>query len=145
MSESFASGVPLDARARRLRAASLAVVAAAALWCYAPALHAYFAQDDFTLLALARLLHAPWLVFYRDHFPGSLFFRPLGICIWWLATALFDYAPRGQFAVNALLHLGCVAALYGLLQRLRRDAPLNVAWSALFAVHPLAIRSKRSD
>jgi hypothetical protein len=128
------------ARAARLRrAAALAVVFAAAIWCYAPALHAYFAQDDFTLLALARLLREPWLVFYHDHFPGSLFFRPLGIFAWWLTTALFDNAPRGHYAFNLLLHLGSVAALYALLQRLRRDAPLNPAWAAVYAVHPLAI------
>ena len=123
----------------RRRALALVAVALAAIWCYAPALHAYFAQDDFTLLALARLLQQPWVVFYHDHFPGSLYFRPLGIFVWWLGTALFDNAPRGHYAINLLLHLGVVFALYALLQRLRRDAPLNVVWTALYAVHPLAI------
>lgn len=118
---------------------ALIAVVIAAIWCYAPALHAYFAQDDFTLLALARLLRQPWVVFYHDHFPGSLYFRPLGIFVWWLGTALFDNAPRGHYAINLLLHLGVVLALYTLLQRLRRDAPLNVVWTALYAVHPLAI------
>ena len=121
------------------RALAVVVVCAAAIGCYAPALHAYFAQDDFTLLALARLLHQPLLAFHHDHFPGSLFFRPLGIVVWWLTTALFDNAPRGHYAVNVALHLGCVLALYALLQRLRRDAPLNVLWAAVYAVHPLAI------
>jgi hypothetical protein len=52
---------------------------------------------------------------------------------------VFDTAPYGQYAVNLALHLGIVLALYTLLQRLRRDAPLNTAWAAAFAVHPLAI------
>jgi hypothetical protein len=129
------------APAWRKSARPLAFAAAclAGIGCYAPALHAYFAQDDFTLLALARLLHQPWLLFYHDHFPGSLFFRPLGVFVWWLTTAWFDNAPRGHYAINLLLHLGCVGALYVLLQRLRRNAPLNAAWCALYAVHPLAI------
>jgi hypothetical protein len=126
-------------RLRHWRAAALVLACLGSIWCYAPALHAYFMQDDFLLLALARMLHQPWQVFYHDHFPGSLFFRPLGIFMWWLTTAVFDTAPYGQYAVNLALHLGVVLALYTLLQRLRRDAPLNVAWSAAFAVHPLAI------
>jgi hypothetical protein len=117
----------------------LALVGLLAVFCYAPALRAYFVQDDFTLLALARQLHEPALPFWHDHFPGSLFFRPLGIFVWWLTVAWFDNAPRGHYAVNLLLHLGVVLALYTLLQRLRRDAPLNVAWAAAYAVHPLAI------
>lgn len=125
--------------ARHGNKALLACVCLLAAWCYAPALHAYFAQDDFTLLALARLLREPLPVFYHDHFPGSLFFRPLGIFVWWLTAAAFDNAPRGHYAVNLLLHLGVVLALYTLLQRLRRDAPLNVVWTAAYAVHPLAI------
>jgi hypothetical protein len=123
----------------RWRKTLLLLVCLLAVWCYAPALHAYLAQDDFTLLALARLLHEPALPFWHDHFPGSLFFRPLGIFVWWLTVACFDNAPRGHYAVNLLLHLGVVLALYTLLQSLRRGAPLNVAWTAAYAVHPLAI------
>lgn len=117
----------------------MAIACLLAAWCYAPGLRAYFVLDDFSLLALARLVRDPALVFYHDHFPGSLFFRPLGIFAWWLTVAGFDNAPRGHYAVNLLLHLGCVAALYTLLQRLRRDAPLNAVWTAAYAVHPLAI------
>ncbi len=126
-------------RHRYRRAAALAGACLAAIWCYAPALHAYFMEDDFLLLALARMLHQPWQAFYHDHFPGSLFFRPLGIVVWWLTATWFDTAPRGQYLVNLALHLGIVLALYTLLQRLRRAAPLNVAWAAAFAVHPVAI------
>lgn len=134
------SPVGVAGRSRRYgRGLALAAVAVAAIACYAPALRAYFVLDDFTLLALARLLHEPLLAFTHDHFPGSLFFRPLGIFVWWLTTAAFDNAPRGHYAVNLALHLGCVLALYALLQRLRRNAPLNVVWTAVYAVHPLAI------
>ena len=133
------SAMQTGALATRWRTLALVAVCAAAAGCYAPALHAYFAQDDFTLLEIARLLHAPLLLFVHDHFPGSLFFRPLGIFVWWLTTAWFDNAPRGHYAFDLLLHLGCVFALYALLQRLRRDAPVNLAWTAVYAVHPLAI------
>jgi len=110
-----------------------------AVFCYAPALRAYFVQDDFVLLAIARQLHQPLLLFYHDHFPGSLYFRPIGLLAWWLSAALFDNAPRGHYAMNLALHLGTVAALYTLLQSLRRGAPLNAAWAGVYAVHPLAI------
>jgi len=124
---------------RHRNKALLVLAGLLAIFCYAPALRAYFAQDDFTLLTLVRLLQQPLLVFYHDHFPGSLFFRPLGVFLWWLTTAAFDNAPRGHYVVNLALHLGVVLALYTLLQRLRRDAPLNAVWAAVFAVHPLAI------
>ena len=141
MSAFFKAGpAPAAASLRQhWRIAAVAGICLLAIWCYAPALHAYFAQDDFTLLAMARLLHQPALIFYSDHFPGSLFFRPLGIFLWWLTTAWFDNAPRGHYAVNLLLHLGVVLALYTLLQRLRPNAGLNLLWTAVYAVHPLTI------
>ena len=125
--------------ARHRTRALLALAGLLAVYCYAPALRAYFVQDDFVLLAIARQLHQPLLLFFHDHFPGSLYFRPLGLSLWWLSAALFDNAPRGHYAMNLVLHLGTVAALYTLMQSLRRDAPLNAAWSAVYAVHPLAI------
>ena len=124
---------------RHWNKALLALTGLLAIFCYAPALRAYFVQDDFVLLAIARQLHQPLLLFFHDHFPGSLYFRPLGLLAWWLSAAAFDNAPRGHYAMNLLLHLGTVAALYTLLQRLRRDAPLNTVWTAAYAVHPLAI------
>lgn len=86
-----------------------------------------------------RLLHEPWRMFVHDHFPGSMYFRPLGLFVWWLVAAAADDAARPQYALNLALHLGCVVALHALLQRLRPDMLLNAAWAALYAVHPLAI------
>ncbi len=124
---------------RLWRIAGLLIAFALGAWCFAPALHAWFAQDDYAFLALVRLLHQPWLVFVHDHFPGSMYFRPLGLFLWWLAAAVGEDAARPQYALNLILHLACVAALYTLLQRLRRDALLNALWAALYAVHPLAV------
>jgi hypothetical protein len=125
-------------RHRYGRAIALMGVFAAAIWCYAPALHGWFVQDDYVLLAIARLLQQPLQVFHHDHFPGSQFFRPLGIFAWWLATAVVDNSPRGQYFANLLLHLGVTASLYVLLQRLRPRAPINALWTAVYAVSPLA-------
>jgi hypothetical protein len=124
---------------RAWRIAALILICALAAWCYAPGLRGYFVQDDFAFVALSRLLHQPWLVFYSDHFPGSLFFRPLGIFLWWLTVAAFDNATYPQFVVNLALHLAVVFALYVLLQRLRPNAWLNLFWTALYAIHPLTI------
>ena len=136
-----AVSVPASATAasRPWPIAGLLLALALGAWCYAPALHAWFAQDDYAFLALVRLLHQPWLVFVHDHFPGSMYFRPLGVFLWWLVAAAADDAARPQYALNLALHLGCVAALYTLLQRLRRDAVLNALWAALYAAHPLAV------
>ncbi len=128
-----------SARASRRGAIGLLLALALGVWCYAPALHAFFAQDDFAFLAMVRLLHQPWLLFVHDHFPASLYFRPLGVLLWWLVCALAGAAAWPQYAVNLALHLGCVAALYTLLQHLRRDAWLNAGWAALYAAHPLAL------
>jgi hypothetical protein len=139
----FATGSFPENRARiwhpYWRIAALAGVAAVAIWCYAPALRAYFVQDDYILLAIARLLQQPLQVFHHDHFPGSQFFRPLGIFVWWLASAIVDNSPRGQYGANLLLHLGVTASLYALLQRLRPGAPLNALWTAVYTVSPLAV------
>jgi len=121
------------------RIAGLLLALALGIWCYAPGLHAFFAQDDFAFLAFVRLLHQPWLLFAHNHFPDYAYFRPLGVLLWWLVAATADDAARPQYALNLMLHLACIAALYAFLQRLRRDAPLNTAWAALYAVHPLAI------
>lgn len=139
MAEFVSTGGATSGWGRHRNKALLTLAGLLAVFCYAPALRAYFVQDDFVLLAIARQLHQPWLLFYHDHFPGSLYFRPLGLLAWWLTAALFDNAPRGHYAVNLVLHLGTVAALYTLLQSLRRNAPLNAAWAAAYAVHPLAI------
>ncbi|MBS0584131.1 MAG: hypothetical protein JSS42_13620 [Proteobacteria bacterium] len=130
----FADGLPL-----RWRIAGLLIALALGAWCYAPGLQAFFAQDDFAFLAFVRLLHQPWLLFTHNHFPDYAYFRPLGVLLWWLVAAIAADAAWPQYALNLVLHLGCVAALYTLLQRLRHDAPLNAAWAALYAAHPLAI------
>src|ERR1041385_3120807 len=39
-----------------LRKSGLLMTCALATWCFAPALHAYFMQDDFLILALVRMV-----------------------------------------------------------------------------------------
>ena len=125
--------------ARHARIAGLACAMLLGIACFAPALRAFFAQDDFAFLALVRLLHQPWLLFIHNHFPDHAYFRPLGVLIWWLVAAAAGSAALPQYLANLGLHLACVASLYTLLQRLRPDAVRNGFWAALYAVHPLAI------
>jgi len=133
------SPTPAASLPRRWRIAALLIALALGAWCYAPGLRAFFAQDDFAFLALVRLLHQPWLLFVHNHFPDYAYFRPLGVLLWWLVADAAGDAAWPQYVLNLTLHLGCIAALYALLQRLRRDAPLNALWAAVYAVHPLAI------
>jgi hypothetical protein len=124
----------------RLRmAVAMLGVAALMAWCYSPAWHAWFAIDDYVFLAISRLLHEPWALFAHDHFPGSQYFRPLGVLAWWLTSAAVGPSAVGHYLVNFILH-GCgVAALYLLLRRLSCNAPSSLAWTAIYAVSPIAI------
>jgi hypothetical protein len=131
--------VDVERTARVPAAAAILLALAVGTFCYAPALRAFFAQDDFAFLALVRLLHQPWLLFVHDHFPASLYFRPLGVFVWWSVCALAGAEAWPQYSLNLAAHLGCVAALYALLQRMHRDAWLNALWAALLAAHPLAV------
>jgi hypothetical protein len=137
MMSSGSTGTSVLARLRM----PVAVLGAAALgvWCYAPALRAWFAIDDYVFLAVSRLLHEPWALFVHDHFLGSQYFRPFGVFTWWLASALVGASARGHYFANLILH-GCDAvALYLLLRRLSCNVLGSLAWTVIYAVSPIAI------
>ncbi len=106
---------------------------------YAPALSSYFVLDDFGLLAYSRMLGDPLPIFVHDHFPGSLFFRPLTMAFWWLTVALFGTASVPQYVCNLALHLAVASALGALAFELTRARTAAVFAALLFALHPIGI------
>jgi Flp pilus assembly protein TadD len=67
------------------------------------------------------------------------YYRPLNRASYLFDHLLFGMDPRGFHAVNVVLQLGCVLALYAVARRLfDRRFPAFVA-GALLAVHPLGV------
>ncbi|MGA8279185.1 MAG: glycosyltransferase family 39 protein [Rhodanobacteraceae bacterium] len=106
---------------------------------YAPALSSYFVLDDFGLLAYSRMLGNPLPIFVHDHFPGSLFFRPLTMAFWWLTVALFGTASMPQYVCNLALHLAVTAALGAVAFELTRARAAAFLAALIFALHPIGI------
>jgi hypothetical protein len=124
------------------RAWTIAVAVAGALataWVYSPALSSYFVLDDFGLLAYSRMLGNPLPGFVHDHFPGSLFFRPLTMAFWWLAVRIFGTAPAPHYVCNLVLHLAVAAALARLAFEWTRDRLAAALAGLLVALHPIGI------
>jgi hypothetical protein len=114
----------------------LLVLTAAAFW---PALRSFFYLDDFFLLAISRLLNTPTALFTQDHFPGNVYFRPVGMFFWWLCVELFGNSPRAHYCVNLALHLAIVTCLWRFLLQAIRSQAIAVGATLLFAIHPIAI------
>jgi len=110
---------------------------AAVFW---PGLSADWGRDDFMQLAMARLVHSPWVFFHTDHFPlPNSVFRPLGFASFWLGQTLAGSNYQGHALFSFGLFAAIALALHALLLRFGLR-PLS-AWLAtlLFIVHPIAV------
>lgn len=105
---------------------------------FRPGLDGYFTADDFGFLAVARYLDNP-LYLLGDHFPGSLYYRPLGQFFWWLGYRLAGADPYGHHLLDLGLHVLNAWLLYRLLLRLHPSVPAALGAASLFVVHPLAL------
>jgi tetratricopeptide (TPR) repeat protein len=117
-----------------------ALIVAATLLAYLPALQAGFIWDDDqyvtgnptlrTLAGLGRI----WVE------PGATpQYYPLTFTTFWIEHALFGLAPAGYHLTNVLLHAANALLVWRLLDRLAVPG----AWlaAALFAVHPVHVES----
>jgi hypothetical protein len=100
-----------------------------------------FVWDDETIIVknpLTRdLSHLGTVLLSPDQTPP--YYRPLNRASYLVDHHLFGMDPRGFHAVNVVLQVGCVLALYALARRLfERRFPAFVA-AALLAVHPLGV------
>ena len=127
---------PAAADAWHWVALSLALLAA-----YWPAFGAGYLQDDYVLLAAARLLEDPGRLFLQDSMPGGggFYFRPLTLGVWWLLARLSGASPLPQYLCNLALHATVCALLYLILRGWRLRAVACAAAVALYALHPIGL------
>ncbi len=130
---------PITARDAIGRWTAAAVLALTAFAAYRAALGGYFLLDDFGMLAVVRFLDTPFVPFYTDHIGGSLFYRPLGMALWWLAEAAFGAEARWHYALNLALHVAVAAALWRAVRVFGGGRRLGWIVAVAFAVHPIGI------
>jgi len=99
----------------------------------------YFMLDDFGMLAIARFLDSPLDPFLGEHIPGAVYYRPVGMLVWWLSERLFGSAPAAHYALNLLLHIGVAGALWRLTTRLCESRWAGFVAAACFACHPIGL------
>lgn len=131
--------LPMRGRGLIARGSAAAVLAVAAFAAYHAALGGYFVLDDFGMLAIVRFLDTPLVPFYTDHIGGSLFYRPLGMALWWLSEAAFGADARWHYALNLALHVAVAAALWYAVRAFGGGARLGWIVALAFVVHPIGI------
>lgn len=115
------------------------VVVILVLVAFRAAFSAYFLLDDFGMLAISRFLGNPFDPFIHDQFPGGVYYRPLGMMVWWLSERAFGAMPAGHYGLNLLLHGLVAVALGSLINRLCGNRWAGLLLAACFALHPIGI------
>lgn len=114
--------------------ATLAVVIA-----FRAAFGGYFMLDDFGMMSIARFLESPLQPFYQQHVPGGVFYRPVGMLLWWLSERLFGTTASLHYMLNLGLHLCVAAALYSVILKLAENRWLALLAAIAFASHPIGL------
>jgi len=116
-----------------------ALLAAAILWVYWPALWGELLWDDNDQFASVPQLQSRWGLIEVWSPVGTAQYYPLSLSLFWLWRQMFDPAtqPLPYHLLNLVLHLGNVALLWVLLARIDR----RFAWfaAALFGLHPVVV------
>jgi hypothetical protein len=110
-------------------------------WSYWPTTAGYFMTDDFVFIAQSRMVTSPLSAFWTHHFYEPVYFRPLGILSWWLATHFFFLDYRAHSAINLVLHGINVTLVAILLLRTTNHRAASLAAAAIFAFFPLSVIS----
>ena len=138
----FNSSMSRDGIARdSLFRATLLVVVILAILAFRAAFSAYFMLDDFGMLTISRFLDNPFDPFIQDQFPGGLYYRPLGMLLWWLSERAFGAEPLGHYLLNLLLHGLVAIALGTLVKRLCGSRWAGLIVAAVFVLHPIGVGS----
>lgn len=110
-----------------------------AVIAYRFAFGAYFMLDDFGLLTIVRQFGNPLEPFYREHIPGGLYYRPLGMLVWWLSQHAFGAIAAWHYLLNLGLLVAAASLLWTLVERGSGSRPAGFAVALVFVVHPIAI------
>jgi Flp pilus assembly protein TadD len=117
-----------------------AIIIAAGLWIYSPALHGDWLWDDSLYITDNPLLSDPdrlWKAWFQ---PGSFIeYYPIQETVQWMQWRLWGNDTFGYHLTNVVLHL--VSAL--LVWRVLAKFGLRLAWlgGLIFAVHPMMVES----
>ncbi len=84
------------------------------------------------------MVDAPWQAFWQRHFYEPLYFRPMGLVVWWLTERCFGLNYAWHAAFNAAVHLTNVALLWVLLRRFTSGVVAQVIGVSWFALGPLS-------
>ncbi len=118
--------------------ALLLLLLAVLCWCFWPVTSGAFVIDDYVFLAQSRMVDAPWAAFWSNHFYEPLYFRPIGVTLWWIATRLFDLNYAAHSVINLILHSVNVVLLAILVRALTERVAAAISAAALFAFLPFS-------
>ena len=132
---------PTDAGLPRVglaHARNAALLAAAVLAVYAPALTYGFVWDDYHFVGpyAARQVLARFWGTWDPQGIESPFYRPLVIVSYALDHTLWDMNPAGYHLTNLLLHTAAAVALYALLFSYTASRAASCAGALIFALRP---------
>ena len=118
---------------------AVAVLSLLSLLVYRAAFGAYFMLDDFGMLAIARFIDNPLEPFLRQHIPGGLYYRPVGMLVWWTSERFFSNDPFAHYLINLVLHQCVAVAIWALLARFCESYWGGFIAALAFACHPIAL------
>jgi protein O-mannosyl-transferase len=117
-----------------------ALLLAATLAAYAPALRAGFVwDDDYHVTRNPALLDAAGLARIWLDPSSTPQYYPLTHTTFWIEHRLWGSSPLGYHLVNVLLHAACALLLWRILAAL--EAPGALFAAAVFALHPVHVES----
>jgi Dolichyl-phosphate-mannose-protein mannosyltransferase len=118
---------------------TLVALIALLAWCFWPVARGDFVIDDYVFLAQSRMIDAPWEAFWKNHFYEPVYFRPIGVSLWWIATRVFEATYAAHSVVNLVLHATNVVLLALLVRTLTERTSAALAAAALFALLPFSL------
>ncbi len=119
--------------------AGAAVIVAATVVAYFPAIHGEFLHDDEKLLVGSRFVHASDGLYQFWFTTNAMDYWPLTNTSFWLEWRLWGAHPAGYHVTNLLLHLTATFLIWAILRKLAIAGAFLAA--LLFAVHPVNVES----
>jgi Dolichyl-phosphate-mannose-protein mannosyltransferase len=107
-------------------------------WCFWPVMRGDFVIDDYVFIAQSRMVSSPLAAFWMNHFYEPVYFRPIGVALWWVATRVLELNYAAHSAVNLALHSANVLLVALLVRLLTQRVSAALASAALFALLPFS-------
>ena len=118
---------------------AIALTAVALLAVFRAAFSAYFMLDDFGMLSIVRFLDNPLEPFARNHIPGGIYYRPVGMLLWWVSERWFGARAFAHYLINLLLHAAVAGALGFLVARFCDNRWAGLIAAACFVLQPIGV------